>query len=72
MAKIIKKIALSIEDSKREKRITARLNLNRLPFKISEDNFCLRYTEMFEDLKPLFKYQERDDSAMKWCFSTAK
>jgi len=72
MAKIIKKIALSIEDSKREKRITARLNLNRLPFKISEDNFCLRYTEMFEDLKPLFKYQERDDSAMKWCFSTVK
>ena len=62
---------VSSADSQREQRIMSKLNLKKLPFKISVDNFCSRYTEMFLDLKPLFKYQE-GEYAMKWCFATEK
>jgi hypothetical protein len=59
------------ENLKREKRIVSKLNIKKLPFKISGDNFCLRYVEMFKYLTPLFKYKE-GEYAMKWCFSTIK
>ena len=58
-------------NSKRDQRILSQVNLKKLPFKISVDNFSARYLEMFLDLKPLFKYQKRE-YAMKWCLSTEK
>jgi len=69
--KIEKDLVLSDYDIKREKRIIKSLNLKKLPFSISEDNFCSRYIEMFKDLRPLFKYKE-GEYAMKWCLSTEK
>ena len=62
---------LNDHDLERAKRINQRLNINKLPFKISLDNFCAVYFEMYESLKPLFKYQD-GNYAMKWCFSTSK
>ena len=67
-------IYLSKKDDKnfkRDQRILSQLNLKKLPFKISVDNFSARYVEMFLDLKPLFKYQA-GEYAMKWCLSTEK
>ena len=70
---ILKKkfLVLNDEDIKRNKRIVTKLNLKKLPFKITEDNFSKRYLEMFQDLKPFFKYKE-GEYAMKWCLSTEK
>ena len=62
---------LSEKDYKREKRIVSKLDIKKLPFNISAENFCIKYTEMFRDMKPVFLYQ-KGDSAMKWCFSTSK
>ena len=62
---------LSDEDLKREKRITSRLRLNKLPFKISKENFCSGYLKIFKEMTPLFKYKE-EEYAMKWCLSTEK
>jgi len=68
----IKKIfKLSDENLKRDQRILSRVNLKKLPFRISVDNYSARYLEMFLDLKPLFKYQP-GEYAMKWCLSTEK
>ena len=66
-----KREKLSEKDYKREKRIVSKLNISKLPFNISAENFCIRYTEMFRDMKPVFLYED-GDSAMKWCFSTSK
>jgi hypothetical protein len=66
-----KNFNLSDENFKRDQRILSKINLNKLPFKISVDNFSSRYLEMFLDLKPLFKYQP-GEYAMKWCLSTEK
>ena len=62
---------LSEQDTKRTKRIISKLNLKKLPFKITEEQFCSSYTEMFRELTPLFKY-EPHEYAMKWCLSTEK
>ena len=59
------------QDKKRTKRIISKINLKKLPFKITEEEFCSRYTEMFKELTPLFKYQV-GEYAMKWCVSTEK
>ena len=59
------------ENFKRDQRILSKVNLKKLPFKITIENFSARYLEMFLDLKPLFKYQE-GEYAMKWCLSTEK
>ena len=64
-------ITLNDEDLKRLKRINSRLNIKKLPFKISVDNFCSRYLEMYKVFKPLFKYKE-GNYGMKWCFATSK
>jgi hypothetical protein len=69
--KLNKNLSLSEEDTKRTKRIISKLNLKKLPFKISENQFCSSYTEMFIELTPLFKYEPRE-YAMKWCLSTEK
>jgi len=71
ISKIDKKISLNDQDIKREKRIISRLNIKKLPFQITEDNFCSRYIEMFSDLRPLFNYKA-GEYAMKWCLSTEK
>jgi len=62
---------LSDEDLRREKIITSKLNLKKLPFKVSKENFCSRYAEMFKEMTPLFKYR-KEEYAMKWCLSTEK
>ena len=69
--RINKNLELTDQDVKREKRIVARLHLEKLPFKITEDNFCSRYIEMFKDMSPLFRYR-LGDYALKWCLSTEK
>ena len=70
-AEPINVISIDNKDSKRAKRINAKLNIKKLPFNITPDNFCLRYSEMFRDMKPLFKYK-KEDQALKWCLSTEK
>jgi len=62
---------LSDLDSQREKRIKAKLNIKKLPFKTTSDNFCARYSEIFRKMKPFFKYKE-GEYALKWCLSTEK
>jgi hypothetical protein len=62
---------LSEADIAREKRIVSRLNLNKLPFKITEKKFCSMYKKLFEGLKPLFRYRQ-GEYAVKWCLSTEK
>ena len=69
--KLNKDPALSEQDIKRTKRIISKLNLKKIPFKITEEQFCSSYTEMFMELMPLFKY-EPHEYAMKWCLSTEK
>ena len=69
--KLNKNPPLSEQDTKRTKRIISKLNLKKLPFKITEEQFCSSYTEMFMELTPLFKY-EPHEYAMKWCLSTEK
>ena len=43
--KLNKDLALSDQDIKREKRIISRLNITKLPFQITEKNFCSRYID---------------------------
>ena len=64
-------VSLSEKDFNREKRIISKLRLQELPFNISPSDFCSRYLEIFQDLKPLFKYKE-GEYAMKWCLMTEK
>ena len=68
---IDKNLVLNDQDIKREKRIISKLNLKKLPFEITKDSFCSKYLEMFQDIKPLFKYKE-GEYALKWCLSTNK
>jgi hypothetical protein len=68
----VNKIFISRDENlKRDRRILSAVNLEKLPFKITVDNFSSRYLEMFLDLKPLFKYRP-GEYAMKWCLSTEK
>ena len=59
------------QNIKRTNRIISKLNLKKLPFKITEEQFCSSYTEMFKELTPLFRYQPHE-YAMKWCLSSEK
>ena len=59
------------EQINREKRILSKIDLNKLPFKISPNNFFKIYEKMFQNIKPLFKYKE-GEYALKWCLSTNK
>jgi hypothetical protein len=63
--------SINIESLKREKRILKRLNLEKLPFEASMDQFCGRYLEMMADLKESFMF-EADKPGMQWCLSTIK
>ena len=59
------------DQTDRDKRILSKLNLDKLPFKISSKNFFITWEKMFQNLKPLFKYKE-GEYALKWCLSTNK
>ena len=68
----LKKISSHDEqNTKRTNRIISKLNLKKLPFKITEEKFCSSYTEMFKELTPLFRFQPHE-YAMKWCLSSEK
>ena len=69
--KLNKNLTLREQDTKRTKRIISKLNLKKLPFKTTEEQFCSSYTEMFRELTPLFKYKSHE-YALKWCLSTNK
>ena len=69
--RIDRNLVLSDKDIKREKIIIERLHLKKLPFSITAENFCSRYIEMFNEMRPFFKSHE-GEYAMKWCFTTEK
>jgi hypothetical protein len=64
-------ISVNNESLQREKRILKRLNLTKLPFQTSMDEFCCMYIEMIADLKGSFTF-EADKPGMQWCLSTIK
>ena len=64
-------ISVNDESLKRERRILKRLNLKKLPFKTSMDEFCGMYIEMIADLKDSFTFED-DKPGMQWCVSTIK
>jgi len=66
-----KNLKLSEEDLQREKRIINKLNLKKLPFKISKDKMCDLNITMAKHSKSVLKYQE-DKPGIKWCFSSIK
>ena len=59
------------ESIKRENRIVKRLNLSKLPFKTSMDNFCGVYIDLIEQLRVSFKYED-DKPGMQWCLKNIK
>jgi hypothetical protein len=63
--------SINNESLKRERRIVTRLNLEKLPFQPSMDEFCGMYIEMIADLKGSFTF-EGDKPGMQWCLSTIK
>ncbi|MDA7923526.1 hypothetical protein N9B15_00820 [Candidatus Pelagibacter sp.] len=64
-------ISINNESVLREKRILKRLNLKKLPFEPSMDEFCGMYIEMIADLKDSFTFED-DKPGMQWCVSTIK
>ncbi len=64
-------ISINNESLLREKRILKRLNLTKLPFESSMDEFCGMYIEMIADLKDSFTFED-DKPGMQWCVSTIK
>ena len=64
-------ISINNESLLREKRILKRLNLKKLPFEPSMDEFCGMYIEMIADLKDSFTFED-DKPGMQWCLSTIK
>ena len=59
------------ESIKREKRIVKRLNLSKLPFKLSMDDFCGVYVDLIQQLRVSFKYED-DKPGMQWCLKNIK
>ena len=72
---MIEEIKLRISSNEesliRQKRIVKKLNLEKLPFKISSDGFCEMYINMLTDMSKAFHYQN-DRPGMRWCLSTIK
>ena len=64
-------ISINNESLNRERRILKRLNLQKLPFQTSMDEFCGMYIEMIADLKDSFTFED-DKPGMQWCVSTIK
>ena len=65
------RISTNEESLKRQERIVKKLNLKKLPFKISSDGFCDMYINMLTDMSKAFRYQN-DRPGMTWCLSTIK
>ena len=59
------------ESTNREKRVTKRLNLKKLPFTSSMDDFCDKYLELIKDFRKSFEHLE-DKPGMRWCFKNIK
>ena len=55
----------------RHKRIIKKVNLAKLPFKVSENKFREFATETTKIFISIFKARE-DNESLKWCFSTVK
>ena len=68
---LIKKFNIKIEDKKRQENIINKLNLKKLPFKISIDNICSLNLEMARHSRSVLKLHEEKPS-IKWCYSTIK
>ena len=68
---LIKKFNIKIEDKKRQENIINKLNLKKLPFKISLDNICSLNLEMARHSRSVLKLHEEKPS-IKWCYSTIK
>ena len=68
---ILLPLSINEESLEREKRIINKLNLSKLPFKISPDKFCDMYISMLTDINLTLKNQP-DRPGMKWCLSTIK
>jgi|TARA_B110000008_G_scaffold269844_1_gene299500 hypothetical protein len=62
---------LSEEDSKRQKRIISKLNLKKLPYKISSNSLSNLTVAMVRHSRSVLRYQE-DKPGIKWCFSSIK
>jgi hypothetical protein len=62
---------LSEEDSKRQKRIISKLNLKKLPYKISSNSLSNLTVAMVRHSRSVLRYQE-DKLGIKWCFSSIK
>jgi|TARA_B110000438_G_C15782922_1_gene637055 hypothetical protein len=62
---------LNDEDSKREKRIINKLNLKKLPFKISSEKMCNLNLVLARHSRSVLKYQD-ESPGIKWCFSSIK
>ena len=67
----IKKFDSNDDDLKRQKNIISKLNLEKLPFKITPDRMCDLNLEMARHSSAVLKYQE-DKSGIKWIFSSIK
>ena len=67
----IKKLNLRSEDERREKNIISKLNLEKLPFKISIDSICSLNLEMVRHSRSVLKFQE-GKPGIKWCYSSIK
>jgi|TARA_B110000438_G_scaffold194100_1_gene185675 hypothetical protein len=70
-SEIISNFKLSEENKKREKRIISKLNLKKLPFKLSLDKICDLNLAMVRHSRVVLKYTE-DRPGIKWCFSSIK
>jgi hypothetical protein len=62
---------LSEDDLKREKKIINKLNLTKLPFKISKDSISDLNIAMIKHSRSMLKYQD-EKPGIKWCFSSIK
>ena len=66
-----KNFKLSDDDIKREKRIISKLNLTKLPYRISKSKLCDLNVSMVRHSRSVLKYQD-DKPGIKWCFSSIK
>ena len=63
--------SINIESLKREKRILNRLNLKKLPFKTSMNDFCSKYIELIQDFRNNFNYHS-NNPGLEWCLTNLK
>ena len=67
----IKKFNLRSEDEKRQINIISKLNLEKLPFKISPDSICSLNLLMARHSMSVLRFKE-GKPGIKWCYSSIK